>query len=53
MKTDLVIVAARPSMGKTAFMLQIAKTAAMSGFKVAIFSDGNVRISLTNRIDTC
>lgn len=38
-KSDLVIIAGRPSMGKTAFALDIAKHAALeSGIPVAIFS---------------
>lgn len=35
---QLVILAARPSVGKTAVMLQMAKAAAASGFPVQIFS---------------
>lgn len=49
-KTDLVIVAARPGMGKTAFMLQIAKTAAISGARVAIFSLEMGRVRLSDRL---
>ena len=37
-KSDLVLVAARPSMGKTAFTLNIASYAAMHGHSVAFFS---------------
>lgn len=51
--TELIIVAARPSMGKTAFMLQIAKHAAMKGHHVAIFSMEMGRISLLNRLMLC
>ncbi|NKC00220.1 MAG: replicative DNA helicase [Pseudomonadales bacterium] len=37
-KSDLVIVAARPSMGKTAFAINIAEHAVMSGGAVLVFS---------------
>ena len=37
-KSDLILLAARPSMGKTAFALNVALNAAHSGRKVAIFS---------------
>jgi replicative DNA helicase len=37
-KSDLVIIAARPSMGKTAFQLQLALNMALSGRKVHAFS---------------
>jgi replicative DNA helicase len=37
-KSELVIVAARPSMGKTAFCLNVTTQAAVDGFGVAVFS---------------
>ncbi|MCX7652867.1 MAG: replicative DNA helicase [Bacteroidia bacterium] len=37
-KSDLIILAARPSMGKTAFALNLARRAAEAGYPVAIFS---------------
>ena len=37
-KSDLIILAARPSMGKTAFALNLARNAAFAGYPVAIFS---------------
>lgn len=37
-KSDLIILAARPSMGKTAFALNLAHHAALYGYPVALFS---------------
>lgn len=37
-RTDLIILAARPAMGKTAFVLNIAKNVAMQGYGVGMFS---------------
>lgn len=37
-RSDLIIVAARPSMGKTAFILNIARSIAAKDHKIAIFS---------------
>lgn len=37
-KSDLIIVAARPGMGKTAFTLSLARNAAIHNYPVAIFS---------------
>lgn len=49
--SDLILVAARPSMGKTAFALNIAQTAAIKhGHKVAIFSLEMSKDQLVNRM---
>jgi replicative DNA helicase len=37
-KSDLIIIAARPSMGKTAFVLDIVRNAAEKGNKIGLFS---------------
>ena len=47
---DLVIVAARPSMGKTAFVLNLASKACKSGRGVAIFSLEMGRMQLMSRL---
>ncbi len=49
---DLVIVAARPSMGKTAFCLNIATHAAVEGHGVAVFSLEMSKESLVQRMLT-
>ena len=50
--SELVVVAARPSMGKTAFCLNLATHAAANGFGVAIFSLEMSKDSLVQRILT-
>ena len=47
---DLIIVAARPSMGKTAFALNLARNAAMQGVPVVIFSLEMSREQLAMRL---
>lgn len=49
-KQALVVIAARPAMGKTAFALHFAKAAAMQGQSVAIFSLEMSDVSLANRL---
>ena len=49
-KSDLIILAARPSMGKTAFALCVARNAALKGFKVAIFSLEMGKMQLSQRL---
>lgn len=48
--SDLVILAARPGMGKTAFVLNIATNAAMAGRKVAIFTLEMSKEQLMSRV---
>ncbi len=48
-KSDLIILAARPSMGKTAFSLCVARNAAAKGNKVMIFSLEMSKEQLTQR----
>jgi len=51
-KSELVIIAARPSMGKTAFALSMARNMAIDhGKKVAIFSCEMSSIQLVNRLN--
>jgi replicative DNA helicase len=49
-KSDLIILAARPSMGKTAFALCVAKNAAAKGNTVMIFSLEMSKEQLTQRL---
>jgi replicative DNA helicase len=49
-KSDLIILAARPSMGKTAMALHFAKRAAKAGTPVALFSLEMSDVSLANRL---
>lgn len=54
--SDLVIIAARPAMGKTAFVLSMAKNMAMSyNTPVAVFSLEMANVQLVNRliVNTC
>lgn len=48
--TDLVIIAARPAMGKTAIALHFAKAAAKSGLPVVLFSLEMSSVSMYNRL---
>ena len=48
--SDLILVAARPAMGKTAFCLNLAKAAASSGVTTAIFSLEMSSEQLGNRL---
>ena len=48
--SNLIVLAARPAMGKTALMLHIAKCAAASGVPVCIYSLEMSAISLTDRM---
>jgi replicative DNA helicase len=49
-KQDLIILAARPGMGKTSLALLFAKSAAKSGFPVALFSLEMGRRQLTDKM---
>lgn len=53
--SDLIIIAARPAMGKTAFVLSMAKNMGIQGHPVAIFSLEMSKIQLVNRLfsSTC
>lgn len=48
--SDMIIIAARPGMGKTAFTLSLAKNAASSGKGIAIFSLEMSSVQLTQRL---
>ena len=55
-RSDLIIVAARPAMGKTAFSLSMAKNMAVNyGIGVALFSLEMANVQLVNRliVNTC
>ena len=49
-RSDLIIIAARPAMGKTAFVLSMAKNMGVMNFPVAIFSLDMSNIQLVNRL---
>ncbi len=49
-KSDLIIIAARPGMGKTAFTLSLARNAALAGKGVAIFSLEMANLQLVQRL---
>lgn len=49
-KSDLVVIAARPGMGKTAFALSLTRNAAVNNFPVAIFSLEMSSIQLATRL---
>lgn len=50
-KSDLVIIAARPAMGKTAFVLSMARNMAVdNGIPVAVFSLEMANVQLVNRL---
>lgn len=48
--SQLIILAARPAMGKTALMLHLAKSAAIQGVPVCIYSLEMSDVSLANRL---
>jgi replicative DNA helicase len=53
-RSDLIIVAARPSMGKTAFVLSMARNIAIDHkYPVAIFSLEMASLQLVNRLISC
>lgn len=48
--SDLILVAARPSMGKTAFILNMARNMILHGYRIAIFSLEMSKEQLVNRL---
>lgn len=48
--SDLILIAARPSIGKTSFAMNIAINAALHGFPVAVFNLEMSRVQLANRL---
>lgn len=51
--TDLIIIAARPSVGKTAFALNLTRSACMAGVGVAFFSLEMSKVQLMSRLVSC
>lgn len=51
--SDLILIAARPAMGKTSFVLNIAMNAALRKYPVAVFSLEMSRAQLVNRLLSC
>lgn len=49
-RSDLVIIAARPAMGKTAFVLSMARNMAEAGNPIAVFSLEMANVQLVNRL---
>ncbi len=49
-KSDLIVIAARPGMGKTAFALSLTRNAAVNDFPVAIFSLEMSSVQLATRL---
>lgn len=49
-RSDLIIIAARPAMGKTAFVLSMARNMAEMGVPIALFSLEMANVQLVNRL---
>lgn len=49
-KSDLIVVAARPGMGKTAFALSMSRNAAINNYPVAVFSLEMSAVQLATRL---